>query len=232
MNVVKAHAALLSDLEVLKVFQEQQEDNKKITEAISEQKAHLKAKQDNDSTGLSKYTRMKAEVLQEQKNLAVRGITEDILFVTEQVTSYFAGDVSLVKRQTNGGIRNLMQGLVEYNLTKAEELQIVNLAPRKLIELYLIVDEVDTRLSDEQQEALLHLVEQSLQHTDPEEGDMTILEDPEELNAEYDAINDEEHAMHWEEGGGDLGEEEAFFAESKWGGGAGIEDEGDGAIDE
>lgn len=156
-----------------------------------------------------------------------------------------------MKRQTNGGIRNLMQGLVEYNLTKAEELQIVNLAPRKLIELYLvrnlsrmlassswylvplqIVDEVDTRLSDEQQEALLHLVEQSLQHTDPEEGDMTILEDPEELNAEYDAINDEEHAMHWEEGGGDLGEEEAFFAESKWGGGAGIEDEGDGAIDE
>jgi hypothetical protein len=69
----------------LKVFQEQQEDNKKITEAISEQKAHLKAKQDNDSTGLSKYTRMKADVLQEQKNLAVRGITEDILFVTEQV---------------------------------------------------------------------------------------------------------------------------------------------------
>lgn len=56
----------------------------------------------------------------------------------EQVTNYFGGDISLVKRQTNGGIRNLMEGLVEYNLTKAEELQIVNLAPRKLIELYLV----------------------------------------------------------------------------------------------
>ncbi|KAJ9105168.1 hypothetical protein QFC19_003628 [Naganishia cerealis] len=232
MNVIKAQAALLSDLEVLKIFQEQHEENRKITEAISEQKAQLKAKQDNDLKAIKKYAGAKPVAMQEQKNLAIRGVTEDILFVTEQVTNYFSGPLSVAKRQTTGGIQNLMQGLVEFNLTKTEELQIINLAPRKLIELYLIIDEVDIRLSEEQQQDLIDLIERSLEHTGPDEGNMTILEDPEELNAEYDAINDEEHAMHWDEQGGDLGEEEAFFAESKWGGGAGIEDEGDGAIDE
>ena len=85
-------------------------------------------------------------------------------------------------------------------------------------------------MNDDQQQELLDLVEQTLDLTSTE--DMTMIDDHEEIEAEYDAINDEEHQMHWDEQGGDMEAEEEFYAESKWGGGGGIEDEGDGAIDE
>lgn len=32
----------------------------------------------------------------------------------------------------------MLQGLPKFRLTKAEELQIINLAPKKIIELYLV----------------------------------------------------------------------------------------------
>ncbi|GHJ88531.1 hypothetical protein NliqN6_4933 [Naganishia liquefaciens] len=230
MNVVKARAALLSDYEVLLQFQSQHEDNKKITEAIAEQKAAIKAKQDGDWRAMKRYDSLRPERKQEQNNLAIRGVTDDLLFATEQVNAYLSGPLSHAKQQNPHGIQKLLQGLPQFKLTKAEELQIINLAPKKIIELYLIIDECDERLNDDQQQELLDLVQQTLDLTPTE--DMTMIEDHEEIEAEYDAINDEEHQMHWDEQGGDMEAEEEFYAESKWGGGAGIEDEGDGAIDE
>lgn len=85
-------------------------------------------------------------------------------------------------------------------------------------------------MDDEQQQLLLDLVQETLEISTTE--DLSMMEDTADVEAEYEAINDEEHEMHWEEGGGDMMAEEEFYAESKWGGGAGIEDEGDGAIDE
>lgn len=92
------------------------------------------------------------------------------------------------------------------------------------------MDECDERLSEEQQQELLDLVQETLEPSTAE--DLSMMEDAAEIEAEYDAINDEEHEMHWEEQGGDMHGEEEFYAESKWGGGPGLEDEGDGAIDE
>jgi hypothetical protein len=154
VQVIKARAALLSDFEVLQQFQSQHEDNKKITEAIAEQKAALKAKQDDDWKSMRKYDSMKPEKVQEQKNLAVRGVTDDFLFVTEQASSvavlvlhansrkqinaYLTGPLSVAKQQNPHGIQKLLQGLPQFKLTKAEELQIINLAPKKIIELYLV----------------------------------------------------------------------------------------------
>jgi hypothetical protein len=155
VQVIKARAALLSDFEVLQQFQSQHEDNKKITEAIAEQKAALKAKQDDDWKSMRKYDSMKPEKVQEQKNLAVRGVTDDFLFVTEQastvrfwpdcmltherqINAYLTGPLSVAKQQNPHGIQKLLQGLPQFKLTKAEELQIINLAPKKIIELYLV----------------------------------------------------------------------------------------------
>lgn len=46
----------------------------------------MKAKIDDDWRQMRKYAAIKPEVQQEQKNLCVRGITDDILFVTEQAS--------------------------------------------------------------------------------------------------------------------------------------------------
>ena len=66
-QVVKSRAALLSDFEVLQQFQSQHEDNKKITEAIAEQKAAIKAKQDGDWRLMRQYDSITLEKKQEQK---------------------------------------------------------------------------------------------------------------------------------------------------------------------
>lgn len=158
-QVVKSRAALLSDFEVLQQFQSQHEDNKKITEAIAEQKAAIKAKQDGDWRLMRQYDSITLEKKQEQKNLAIRGVTDDLLFVTEQASSfmfisvrllacmliqgkqvnaYLSGPLSYAKQQNPHGIQKLLQGLPQFKLTKAEELQIINLAPKKIIELYLV----------------------------------------------------------------------------------------------
>ena len=67
-------------------FQSQHEDNKKITEAIAEQKAAIKAKQDGDWRAMKRYDSLRPERKQEQKNLAIRGVTDDLLFATEQAS--------------------------------------------------------------------------------------------------------------------------------------------------
>jgi hypothetical protein len=46
----------------------------------------MKAKIDDDWKQMRKYAAMKPEVQQQQKNLCVRGITDDLLFVTEQAS--------------------------------------------------------------------------------------------------------------------------------------------------
>lgn len=117
----------------------------------------MKAKIDDDWKQMRKYAAIKPEVQQQQKNLCVRGITDDLLFVTEQasplgfndgipvftfasyqVNAYLSGPLSVAKQQKPGGIQKLLQSLPKFRLTKAEELQIINLAPKKIIELYLV----------------------------------------------------------------------------------------------
>lgn len=58
--------------------------------------------------------------------------------VSFQVNAYLSGPLSVAKQQKPGGIQKLLQGLPRFGLTKAEELQIINLAPKKIIELYLV----------------------------------------------------------------------------------------------
>lgn len=56
----------------------------------------------------------------------------------KQVNAYLSGPLSCAKQQNPHGIQKLLQGLPQFKLTKAEELQIINLAPKKIIELYLV----------------------------------------------------------------------------------------------
>ena len=55
-----------------------------------------------------------------------------------QAISYLSASYQPTGQQSADGIANLVRGLGEYSLTKAEKLQIVNLAPMEPVELYVV----------------------------------------------------------------------------------------------
>ncbi|EEB86558.1 hypothetical protein MPER_16445, partial [Moniliophthora perniciosa FA553] len=61
---------------------------------------------------------------------------------------YLTADYQPTRSQTPEGIKRLVKDLGEYNLTKAEKLQVVNLAPTQPVELYVIVEELEDRLGE------------------------------------------------------------------------------------
>ena len=55
-----------------------------------------------------------------------------------QAIQYFASDIQPAPYQTPEGIRELLRSLGPYNLTKAEKLQIVNIAPQSMPVLWAV----------------------------------------------------------------------------------------------
>ncbi|GAW09181.1 dna-directed rna polymerase iii subunit rpc9-like [Lentinula edodes] len=74
---------------------------------------------------------------------------------------YLAAEYQPTSSQTSTGITQLVKDLSSYDLTKAEKLQIVNLAPTQPVELYVIVEELEDRLGDAM-ESVLSAVSASL----------------------------------------------------------------------
>ena len=62
-----------------------------------------------------------------------------------------------------GSIRKLLQDLKKFELTKAELVMILNLAPKDAVALDVIIEELDTRLPEsDDQEELLGIINQIL----------------------------------------------------------------------
>jgi len=111
------------------------------------------------------------------------------------------------------------KSLAHYDLTKAEKLQVVNLAPTLPVELYVIVEELEDRIGDKMDEVLA-LVQSSLSSSAPvPSGEVEIRElivSEEELHQpidhsewttfdyddDVDAIGEEEHLDDAGEGAG------------------------------
>jgi RNA polymerase Rpb4 len=53
---------------------------------------------------------------------------------------YLSADFQPTSSQSEAGISKLIQDLAPYELTKAEKLQVVNLAPTEPVELYVACD--------------------------------------------------------------------------------------------
>lgn len=52
----------------------------------------------------------------------------------------------------------MLKQLNQFSLSKAERLQIVNLMPRQLVELYLIVPQIEEKFSEEEISILLGII--------------------------------------------------------------------------
>jgi len=61
-----------------------------------------------------------------------------------------------------------------YGLTDAESLQVINLMPSEPVELHLIVQDITSRLSEEQQNKLLETIGKYKEQTPQEEEEFTI----------------------------------------------------------
>ncbi|KAJ2040149.1 hypothetical protein H4S04_004747 [Coemansia sp. S16] len=68
-------------------------------------------------------------------------------------------------------ILSLKNGLAGYDLTKAEVLQIINLRPKKQVELYLIIEECEERFASEDVEDILRVVTSALPRDDDDEDE-------------------------------------------------------------
>ena len=56
----------------------------------------------------------------------------------QQAIQYLSADYQPPSRQSDAAITKLIKKLAPYDLTKAEKLQIVNLAPTQAVELYVV----------------------------------------------------------------------------------------------
>ncbi|XP_037772461.1 DNA-directed RNA polymerase III subunit RPC9-like [Penaeus monodon] len=63
-------------------------------------------------------------------------------------------------------IQGFLQAVKEFKLTKAEKLQLINLRPTTPVEMQLIIEDSEERLSEEQVEELIGLVELHLPDID------------------------------------------------------------------
>ena len=75
--------------------------------------------------------------------------------ITDQVLTYL--DETPCAEQTRDSIRSFMSAVERFNLTRAEALTIVNTQPRTLVEIHLIVEECEERLTPAQTAELLDL---------------------------------------------------------------------------
>jgi len=142
MEVINQRAALLSNYEVLTLLRELESDH------LARTKTALRIKKEEEQSG------MKIHAPQEE-------ICENLRTIEVEAIQYLSADYQPTVSQSEAGIAQLTRSLSAYELTKAEKLQIVNLAPTEPVELYVIVEELEERLG-EQMDDILNLVKSSL----------------------------------------------------------------------
>ncbi|PAV16848.1 dna-directed rna polymerase iii subunit rpc9-like protein [Pyrrhoderma noxium] len=187
MEVVSARSALLSNYEVLTLLKELEGDQ------LSRQKTALRIKKEEEERAANKLT----DTATIQTNARVQeSICENLRTVEFEAIQYLEAEYQPTRSQSPGAITQLIKALGKYDLTKAEKLQIVNLAPQQLVELYVIVEEIEERLGHSVMEEIIGLVKSSVYNPDPEvveegEGQKVIMS-----YGEHDA--DYEERPGWE----------------------------------
>ncbi|KAJ3092617.1 hypothetical protein HK102_005109 [Quaeritorhiza haematococci] len=83
---------------------------------------------------------------------------QDLLTVEFEVLQYLSKSPS--SNQTMEEVSKYMKSINKFHLTKGEKLQMVNLKPGSLVELYLVIEECETRFSQEQLEEMIQITQE------------------------------------------------------------------------
>ncbi|CAE7192420.1 unnamed protein product [Rhizoctonia solani] len=149
-QIVSKNSALLSNYEVLALLRELESNQ------LAKARSHLAAKKEEEGAALNGQAvpPVAGNPIQDEAPQNLRTI--EVELITHLKDMY-----PLMQRQNDTAIRNLTRSLGKFTLTKNEKLQIVNLAPRQLVELYVIVENLEERFTDDELTEILQLVEQS-----------------------------------------------------------------------
>ena len=128
----------MSNFEVLTLLRELESDH------LARTKTALRIKKEEEAAG----SPVKHNVVQEEVCENLRTIEVEVrrpslpipLRLTDrpQAIQYLSADYQPTASQSDAGITQLTKSLSAYDLTKAEKLQIVNLAPTEPVELYVV----------------------------------------------------------------------------------------------
>ncbi|KAL9711259.1 hypothetical protein Ac2012v2_005799 [Leucoagaricus gongylophorus] len=131
MQVINSHSSLLSNYEVLALLQELEHTH------LERSKAAVRIKKEEQAAGApTTHTN------------PIPDISQNIRTIQVETIQYLTSDYLPTTSQTPSGISQLVKDISPYDLTKAEKLQIVNLAPTTAVELYVIVEELEDRLGE------------------------------------------------------------------------------------
>lgn len=94
---------------------------------------------------------------QKTRNKQTQNVTKDTKFIEAQVSHYLYSH-TLVKKQNQESIQNFLISSSIFDLNLSEKMQIINICPTTLVEIFLIVDGCNERLGKEKSEELLELI--------------------------------------------------------------------------
>ncbi|KAG7450120.1 uncharacterized protein BT62DRAFT_491902 [Guyanagaster necrorhizus] len=145
MEVVNARAALLSNFEVLSLLRELESDH------LARTKTALRIKKEEEAAGVI------SSIIPGEKHPSNVEVIHNLRTIEVEAIQYLSAEYQPTKSQTEQGITQLVKDLEKYALTKAEKLQVVNLAPTIPVELYVIVEELEDRLGESMEEILINV---------------------------------------------------------------------------
>lgn len=113
------------------------------------------------------------DMLQSMKSNKKQKMTQNQLAtITYQTIRYL--EETPCKKQTPEKIRKYLEAMKPFNLTKSEKLTLLNICPKTALEIQLIIEESEERLSTEEVESLLEIIqncfEEPLDEQEEEEG--------------------------------------------------------------
>ncbi|KAI0671150.1 HRDC-like protein [Trametes maxima] len=135
MEVLNQRSALLSNYEVLTLLKELESDH------LARTKTALRIKKEEEAAGLP-------------PKQPADDISENLRTVSVEAIQYLSADYQPTAAQSEEGIATLTRTLGQWDLTKTEKLQIVNLAPTEPVELYVIVEELEDRFGEKMDDIL------------------------------------------------------------------------------
>ncbi|KAF9040380.1 hypothetical protein BDZ89DRAFT_1128988 [Hymenopellis radicata] len=198
MEVVNAQSALLSNYEVLSLLRELEADH------LSRTKTAVRIKKEEEAAGVV------SNIIPGEKHPSNVEIIQNLRTVEVEAIKYLSADYQVVNSQTEESVSKLVKTLSGYDLTKAEKLQIVNLAPKSLVELYAIVEELEDRLGGSMEELVSEIKSTSssaVPLTSTTYEDVTLIETRTHAPSVWDIGDEDANDMDFDDRGEGAGVE-------------------------